>query len=279
MKELESLMGSAGHLVATWGVRIAGALVALFIGWVVAGWARRSVQRTLEKRNFDLTLGRFFANMVRYLILVGVVLGVLGVFGIETSSFAALIAAGGLAIGLAFQGTLSNFAAGVMLLVFRPFKVGDVVSAGGVTGKVVEIELFTCEFATPDNRRIIVPNSAIFGSTIENVTHHPTRRVDVSVGCDYGADIDQTRSVLESSVTEVPGVLSDPAPQIFLDSLGASSVDWQVRVWCKTEDYWDVRQAATRAVKVALDKAAIGIPFPQMDVHLDKDAVQALGRR
>jgi len=224
----------------------------------------------LEARKFDPTLTRFFANMARYAILVGVGLGCMGVFGIETTSFAAIIGAAGLAVGLAFQGTLSSFSAGIMLLVFRPFKVGDVVAAGGVTGVVEEIELFTTEFKTPDNRKVIVPNSAIFGSTIENITHHPTRRVDISVGCEYSAEIDKCRDVLESMTKTLPKVLPEPAPQVFLKELGSSSVDWQVRVWCKTEDYWDVWQATTRATKMALDAAGIGIPFPQMDVHLDK---------
>jgi small conductance mechanosensitive channel len=262
--------------ILDWGVRIVGVLIALFVGWLVAGWSRRAVYNSLDKRDFDVTLTRFFSNLLRYAILIGVVLGCLGVFGIETTSFAALIASAGLAIGLAFQGTLSNFAAGVMLLIFRPFKAGDVVNVAGVIGAVQEIELFTTEMKTADNRCLIIPNSAIFGSTIENLTRHTTRRVDVDVGVAYDADIDQARMVLESVPATVEGVLSDPAPQVILLALGASSVDWQVRVWVKTEDYWTVRDAAIRATKQALDRADIGIPFPQMDVHLDPPAVEAL---
>lgn len=277
--DISHLLSTLTDIGTTWGLRVIGVLVALFIAKLVAGWAKRSITNTLEKRKFDQTLTRFFANMARYAILAGAVIGCLGVFGIETASFAAVIAAGGLAVGLAFQGTLSNFAAGVMLIVFRPFKVGDVISVAGMVGAVEELELFTTELTTPDKRRLIIPNSAIFGATIENITHHETRRVDVPVGTDYGADIDETRKVLEEMAPKIPGVLSDPAPQIFLAGLGASSVDWQVRVWCKTSDYWDVLQATIRDTKVALDGAGIGIPFPQTDVHFDGDALAALGKK
>ncbi len=253
----------------TWGMRIVGVVVALFVAWVIAGWARRSTVRALEKRNFDPMLGRFFANVFRYAVLTGAVLGCLGVFGIQTASFAAVIAAMGLAIGLAFQGTLSNFSSGIMLLIFRPFKVGDVVTAAGQTGAVVEVELFTTELCTPDNRRLIIPNSEIFGKTIENLTHHETRRVDIPVGVSYGADLDKTREVLVAAAKEVPGVLADPEPVAFLDSLGDSAVNWQLRVQCNTADYWAVRQATVRAAKRGLDAAGLSIPFPQMDVHVN----------
>jgi small conductance mechanosensitive channel len=196
-------------------------------------------------------------------------LAALGMFGIRTTSFAAVIGAASLAIGLAFQGTLSNIASGVMLLIFRPFTVDDVINAAGITGKVIEIGLFTTAFDTLDNRRIFVPNALIFGGTIENVTFHEKRRVDVSVGTDYGADLDEVRAVLDAAVATVQGILDDPEPQVYLVELGGSSIDWSVRVWCVTDDYWEVRERTTRAVKIALDTASIGIPFPQMDVHLD----------
>ncbi|MFK7988372.1 MAG: mechanosensitive ion channel family protein [Sandaracinaceae bacterium] len=249
--------------------RIVGVLVALFVAWIVAGMVKRALLRGFEKANFDKTLSRFISNMSRYAILVFSVLGCLGVFGVETSSFAAVIAAAGLAVGLAFQGTLSNFAAGVMLLVFRPFKIGDVVDAGGAVGAIAEIDLFTTEMTTVDNQKVIVPNSSIFGGKIVNVTGHPQRRVDIDVGTDYGADLQEVRDVLEAMAPKIEGVLSDPPPQIFLKSLGGSSIDWQVRVWCNTEDYWDVWQRTTHQTKDTLDKAGVGIPFPQMDVHLD----------
>ncbi len=276
---LENMIAKGYNLLTTWGIRIIGVLVVLFLAWIVAGWAGRAAMRRFEKSDFDQTLSRFFANMIRYAIIIATGIGVLGVFGVQTASFAAVIAAAGLAVGLAFQGTLSNFASGVMLLVFRPFKIGDVVNAAGQIGMVSEIDLFTTEFTSFDNRRIIVPNSSIFGSTIENITHHPTRRVDVAVGTEYSADIDATRKVLESIPAQVEKALTDPEPQIFCGELGASSVDWQLRIWAKTEDYWDVYQDTIKLTKKALEEASIGIPFPQMDVHFDEPNLKALGGR
>lgn len=277
--DVDAILTALNEQVAPWGVKIVGALVALFFGWIVAGWISRTALKAAKSRNLDATLSRFFSNMVRYLVLTAVVLSVLGVFGIETSSFAAIIGAAGLAVGLAFEGTLSNFAAGIMLLVFRPFKIDDVVEAGGTFGVVVEIELFTTTIKTLDNQKIIVPNKAIFGGTIKNIGAYPERRVDIDVGCDYGADIDDCRAALEEALPLIDKALKEPAPQIFLSSLGGSSVDWQVRVWCKTEDYWDVHQSTIRAVKKVLDEKGIGIPFPQMDVHLDAAVVEALGKK
>ncbi|MEM1416443.1 MAG: mechanosensitive ion channel domain-containing protein [Myxococcota bacterium] len=274
----DKILSALNEQVAPWAAKIVGALVALFVGWMIAGWIGRRLKKFVEKRNIDQTLGKFVANLVRYLVLIAVVLGVLGVFGIETSTFAAVIGAAGLAIGLAFEGTLSSFAAGAMLLIFRPFKVGDFVEAGGETGFVQEIELFTTEIRTLDSRKKIIPNSKIFGDTITNISAYDTKRVDIDVGADYGADVDATRAALEAMAPNIPGVIADPAPQIFLKGLGGSSVDWQVRVWCKTEDYWDVWQATIRATKYALDEKGIGIPFPQMDVHLDQDVVEAFGK-
>ncbi len=264
-KILQQLAGFATE----WGVKIVGVLFGLFVAFWIAGRLRDSIQKNLEDRKFDPTLSRFFANMVRYGLLTGAILGLLGVFGVQTASFAAVIAAAGLAIGLAFQGTLSNFATGVMLLVFRPFKVGDLIAVSGHTGFVEAIDLFTIEMKTPDNIKIIVPNKNVFGANIENYTHHPIRRVDVPVGVDYSADIDKTKEVLAAAAKSAEGVLEDPAPVIFLKELGGSSVDYQVRVWCKTEEYWNVYQSTIRATKMHLDEAGLGIPFPQMDVHFD----------
>jgi small conductance mechanosensitive channel len=246
-----------------------GAILLIALTFWTARWAHRATHRSLERGGMDPTLTRFSSNLARYGVLVLGGIAVLSVFGISVASFAAILAAGAFAIGLALQGTLGNFSAGAMLLIFRPFKVGDVVSVAGVTGKVVEIDLFTTQFDTPDNRRIVVPNGAIFGSTIENITFHPTRRVDVDVGTDYGADLRATRGVLEQVARTVDGVLQDPEPQVYLKQLGGSSIDWAVRVWTLTPDYWAVRESLTQGIKDALDEAEIGIPFPQLDVHFD----------
>ena len=253
----------------TYGAKVVGALVGLFAGYIVAGWLGKTVRTVGEKRGLDTTLTRFSANIVRYLILIAVVISVLGVFGIQTSSFAAIIGAAGLAVGLAFEGTLSSFAAGAMLLIFRPFKVGDFVDAGGVTGTVEELELFTTIIKTVDNRKIIVPNSKIFGDTIVNYGAYPKRRVDIDVGCDYSADIDETRAALVEAIGKLENVHEDPAPVVVLTGLGGSSVDWQLRLWVDTANYWGVKEAGLRQVKYTLDEKGIGIPFPQMDVHVD----------
>lgn len=258
-------------------LQVLGVIVALFAAWIVAGGASRLLRRTLEARAFDATLTRFFSKLLRYAILTFAAIGCLGVFGIQTASFAAVLAAAGLAIGLAFQGTLSNFAAGMMLLIFRPFKVGDLVKVDGELGTVEEIELFTTELKTADARRIILPNSGVFGSKIENISHHPKRRVEVEVGTDYGAELEATRRVLEAAAGQIPGALTDPPPQVFLAGLGASSVDWKIRVWADGGVYWDVYQATVAQVKKALDAAAISIPFPQRDVHFDAETLKALG--
>lgn len=249
------------------------ALVLLFVVFIAAGWARRIVRNGLQRANVDITLTKFFSNMARYAVLVIGVIAVLARVGIETASFAAILAAAGFAIGMAFQGTLSNFSAGIMLLVFRPFKVGDLVTVGGETGVVDEIELFTTNLNTPDNRRIIVPNSSVFGATIENMTYHETRRVDVEVGTDYGADLDETRRVIEAACATVEGRLPDMGVEAYLVSLGGSSIDWQARVWCNSSEYLAVKDRLTKAVKNGLDAANISIPFPQTDVHIDGSVV------
>jgi len=256
-----------------YGVPVIGALVILvatFIGGkIIAG----AVRKSCEKANVDVTLSRFFGKLVYYLVLVVGVMFALSTCGVEVTSFAAILAAAGFAIGMALSGTLSNFAAGVMLLIFRPFTVRDVINAAGVTAKVNAIELFTTTLDTPDNRRFIVPNGAIYSGNIENITHHAERRADVNVGVDYSADLDQTREVLTKaaeSLKEFNIEGEDRGFQVYLLDLGDSSVNWVVRFWTTAADFWGVKEKLTRAVKMHLDEAGIGIPFPQMDIHLDK---------
>lgn len=251
------------------------AVVLIIAVFIAAGWARNIVGKAVRKANVEETLARFLSNITRYIVLIAGGVAILGTLGIETASFAAVLAAVGFAIGMAMSGMLGNIAAGVMLLLFRPFKVGDVVEAGGIRGKIFEIGLFTTVFDTPDNRRIIVPNNAIFGDNIENVSFHDTRRVTVAVGTDYGADIDKAREVLMEAAKNTPSILEDPAPVVYLKELGGSSIDWDVRVWVNRADFWDVQDRLTRDVKYALDNAEIGIPFPQMDVHLDSKIAQS----
>lgn len=264
----------AWPLIITYAPKIIAFFIALLAAKILAGWTGKLTKRALSRA--DDSLQRFLSSLAKYTVLTIGVVSALGYLGVETAGFAAIVAASGLAIGLAFQGTLSNFAAGVMLLLFRPFKVGDYVEVSGEGGFIEGIELFTTEIKTTDNKRVIVPNSGIFGANITNFTHHATRRIDIPVGTNYSADIDQTRKILETVPGRVEKAINDPVPQIFLSGLGASSIDWQVRVWAKTEDYWTVYQNTIMETKKALDEAGIGIPFPQRDIHLDSEVIQAL---
>ena len=245
------------------------AVVLIVAVLLIAGWVRRITERSLTRARVEQTLSRFLANVVKVLILVAGGIAILGTLGVETTSFAAALAAAGFAIGMALSGTLGNVAAGVMLLLFRPFKVGDAVTVNGVTAKVFQINLFNTEFDTFDNRRVIMPNSSVFGNTIENISHHATRRVDVTVGTTYSSDIDKAREVLMEAARSTEHILPEPEPAVVLTGMGASSIDWAVRVWVNAPDFWAVKDRLTRNVKVALDEADIGIPFPQMDLHID----------
>lgn len=256
-----------GPIVKEYLVPSIVSLLLIVFGYMAATAIGRMVGNTVSER-IDVTLGRFAGKLATNCILILVFLGILGKFGIDVTGFAAILAASGFAIGLALQGALSNFAAGIMLLVFRTFKVGDFVGIGDSEGIVHEIDLFTTRLNTLDNRHLILPNGQVFGSVIENYTYNRVRRVDVSVGVEYAADLRQTRNVLEGAIAVVPGAVADPASQVVLIDLGDSSVNWQVRVWTRPENYFDVREYVTGAVKEALDAANISIPFPQLDLHV-----------
>ena len=239
----------------------------MIVGYLFASFMGRVIGEMVTKR-VDKTIGRFTGKIVQNTIVVMVLLGALGYFGVDVTSFAAILAAAGFAIGMALQGTLSNFAAGVMLLIFRPFQIDDYINVADTEGTVEEIDLFTTKLNTPDNRHLIIPNSKIFGETMVNFTRNSNRRVDVNVGVSYDADIRHTRQVLEDAIQNIPGVLSTPESKVVLVELGDSALAWQCRVWSKTEDYWTVRESVTERIKYALDDARIGIPFPQMDINV-----------
>lgn len=259
-------------LVSTWGVRVLGALAVLVIGRWIAGRIHNGVRRGLERADTDRTLVQFFASLAYYLTLAVVVIAVLNLFGVETTSLIAVLGAAGLAVGLALQGTLSNFAAGVMLLVFRPFRPGDYVDIAGTAGSVAEIGLFTVSLNTPDNVRIIVPNSSIYGQTIRNYATNATRRNDLVVGISYGDDIGTAIATIEKILAEDPRVLKEPAAVVATSELGESSVDLVVRPWCSKDDYWALRFDLTRRIKEALEAAGCSIPFPQRDVHVFRES-------
>ncbi|MFP4356126.1 MAG: mechanosensitive ion channel family protein [Phycisphaerae bacterium] len=249
---------------------IAGALVLLVIGAIISAWFGRRISGLLQRSKVEKTLARFLGRISSWGMFLLAILACLSIFDVQTTSFAAIIGGSALAVGLAFQGSLSNLAAGIMLMIFRPYKIDDLVELADETGKVAELRLFFTLVDTFDNRRLMIPNSEIFGSVIENWTFHDKRRVDVPVGVEYPADLDKTRQVLTDCTKNIPGILEDPAPAILLIELGDSSINWQVRVWAPADEYLAVRDATVRAVKQALDAADLGIPFPQMDVHLFK---------
>jgi len=266
--DANQLLQTITALVSTWGLKVVGAIVLLAIGRMIAGWGRKAVRALLERGETDPTLVPFVAGLVYYLLLAFVVIAVLGMVGIQTASLVAVLGAAGLAVGLALQGTLSNFASGVLLLVFRPFRVGDFIEAAGVAGSVKAVHIFTTELATPDNVAIVVPNSAIWGQVIKNYAAHDTRRVDMVVGIGYGDDIDVAIATVKRVLGAESRLLADPTPTVAVSELGDSSVNLVVRPWCRREDYWDVRFGLTRQLKEELEKAGCSIPFPQRDVHL-----------
>ena len=258
--------------VTTYGLQALGAVVILLAGKVGSSLGARIVVGLLQRAKADATVTSFVSSLVRYGILVFAVIAALAKFGVQTASFVAVLGAAGLAVGLALQGSLSNFAAGVLILIFRPFNVGDFVTIGGASGTVVLIGIFTTTLHSPDNQKIVVPNSAVTAGTIVNVTANETRRVDLRASIGYGDDIGKATGVLEGIVAAHPKVLADPAPVVRVVELGESSVDFVVRPWVNTPDYWDVYFDLTRAIKEEFDKAGICIPFPQRDVHLYRSA-------
>lgn len=255
----------AGYLL-----RGLGFLLVVLVGRFIASKVRTTIRRKLDKPSMDQTLVKFGANISYYAIFVLAVLAGLQTLGVQTASFVAVLAAAGFAIGLALQGTLANFAAGILLLIFRPFNVGDYVEVGGEKGYVRDLQLFFTKIDTRKNELVIVPNGDIFGSTIRNLFFYDEIRVDCAVGTDYPEDIDATRRVLLNAAATIEDRIEERGEQATLVSLGDSAIIWDVRIWCHPDDFFRLNQELTRAVKYGLDEAGIGIPFPQMDVHVDQ---------
>lgn len=256
-------------LITAWGLGVIGALAILVIGWALSRWAENMTRRALTRSSrIDVTLTGFLSSLVRYLVLIFTVIAVLNQFGVQTASLIAVLGAAGLAVGLAMQGTLSNIAAGVMLLIFRPFRVGDYVEVSGQSGTVASINLFITELTTPDNKQIIVPNSNIWGQSVVNYSYHATRRLDLQVGIGYGDDIDLATGIIKETLEAEERALKEPEPVIVVGNLGESSVDLTVRVWVNAADYWPLKFDLTKRLKQTFDARGVGIPFPQMDVHL-----------
>lgn len=260
-----------GPLALQWGTNLVLAILILIVGYWIAGKVGKSV-RGLGKRyeNLDSTLFNFLGSLARYIILAFVFIAVLNRFGVQTASIIALLGAAGLAVGLALQGAMSNLAAGVMLMIFRPYKSGDFIDAAGNFGKVEEISLFTTILRTFDHQQIIVPNGKIWGEQIVNHSHHPIRGVEMTFGVSYDSDIDKTRKVIQKVFDDHPHILSDPAADIAVSTLNDSSVDFITRPFVMGEHWFDVRYSVPEQVKKALDKAGIEIPFPHRKVILYK---------
>ncbi len=267
--QMEQLAETAYTLVLTYGPKLLLAIVTLIVGL----WLIKRVVSAADKHftaRADPTLGRFMSNLASVLLKAVLLIAVASMVGIETTSFIAILGAAGLAVGLALQGSLSNFAGGVLILMFKPFKVGDVIEAQGYIGTVREIQIFNTILKTGDNRIVVIPNGALSNSSLVNINQESTRRVDLVFGIGYDDDIDKARSIIESVIAQEERILKDPAHLVVVSALADSSVNFTVRVWVNTPDYWGVNFAMQEAVKKAFDAQGISIPFPQQDVHLHR---------
>ncbi len=265
--------------ISIYAINIIGALLIFIVGKWLARKIANLLAKFMEKNNVDLTLVNFLKNLTYYTLVVLVVVAAVGRLGVNTTSFLTIIGAAGLAIGLALKDSLSNFAAGVMLVLFKPFTIGDVVSTAGITAKVEKITIFNTLFCTADNQLVIVPNNKIISDIITNINAKDTRRIDLVVGIGYSDDMAKTKDILERLAQEDSRILTDPAPTVAVAELADSSVNLVFRPWAKTADYWAVRFDLTENIKNALDEAGISIPFPQQDVHLfveKEEAVQVM---
>lgn len=265
---MEEILNKIYQLLTVYGLKVLAAVAIFVIGRWVAKGVRKLVERIMVKSNVDSTLISFVSNLAYIGLLAFIVVAALGQLGIQTTSFIAVLGAAGLAVGLALQGSLANFAAGFLLIMFRPFKVGDLIEAAGVFGVVEAIQIFTTQLKTPDNKTVIVPNGRIADDNIVNWTVKGTRRIDMVFGIGYDDDIDQARSLMADIIAQDERILKDPAPKIAISELADSSVNFVVRPWVKVEDYWGVHFDLTEKIKKAFDAAGVSIPFPQRDVHV-----------
>ncbi|MDP8236244.1 MAG: mechanosensitive ion channel [Candidatus Erginobacter occultus] len=266
--DIQNLPDQLTIFLAEYGLKLIGAVLILIVGRILSGLLRKLVTRILGRLKTDPAIVSFSGTLVYVLILIFTVVAALANLGVEMTSFIALIGAAGLAIGFALQGTLGNFAAGILILIFRPFKIGDWISAAGVLGRVSEIQIFETVLVTADNIRITVPNGKIYGDVIENITTLGTRRLEVEVGISYSSSIKKAHEILLNLCRSDPRVLAEPAPQAVVSELGDSSVNFKVRPWVKVDDYWDLKFDLTRKIKETFDEQGIEIPFPQRVVHM-----------
>ncbi len=252
------------------GVKVATALAIYLIGKYLVKILIRGIGALMQKQGIDKTLERFVCNLVRISLMVVIIIAAIDALGVKTTSFIAIFGAAGLAVGLALQGSLSNFASGVLIVLFRPYRVGDFIEAAGIAGSVEEVQILTTILKTGDNKQIIVPNSQIMDSIITNYSANDTRRVDMTIGVSYDDDLDKVRKTLEELIGAEDRILPEPAPLIAISALADSSVNFVVRPWVNSGDYWGVMFDMTEAIKKRFDQEGISFPFPQQDVHLYK---------
>lgn len=266
--DMDNIGETVGSLAAEYVPQLATAIVVLVVGLWVIKLVSRALEKGMGAAKVDATLARFLGSLASVVMKALLFISVASMVGIATTSFIAILGAAGLAIGLALQGSLGNFAGGVLILLFRPYKVGDVINVSGVTGTVQSIEILNTVLSTPDNRRIIVPNGTAANSILTNFSSHDTRRVDIVFGVGYDADLKQAKDVITAVIHAHEKVLKDPAPMIVVSALGDNAVDITTRSWVNAADYWDVFFQLTESGKLALDEAGINIPYPQRDVHI-----------
>jgi len=265
---MENLQTWISENAVDWAIQIGIAIAIFIVGRYLARKISNLVQRAMTRAGTDAILVGFIGNIAYGLLLVAVVLAALDTLGVNVTSLMVIVGAAGLAVGLALKDSLGNFAAGVMLVIFRPFKIGDFITAGGTSGVVDEIGLFATLMHTPDNQRIIVPNSSIIGGNIINVSTLPTRRIDLVFGISYDDNIGQARDIIKSVIGADERILKDPEPSIVVGELGDSSVNINVRPWCNSGDYWPIRADLLETIKIRFDEAGISIPYPQQDVYM-----------
>ena len=270
--DTQAIAAGLTQVISSYGLRVLGAIALLIVGWIASKIVRGSVRKLCVRGDVDETLTPFIASLSYYAVLTFVLVAVLSLFGIETTSFIAVLGAMGFAVGLAMQGTLSNFASGVMLLVFRPFDVGDFVEAAGQAGSIREIGIFSTVMHTGDNIRIVVPNSSIYGGVIRNYSANETRRNDLVVGISYDDDIGKAMETIRAVLAADSRVLKDPEPVIAVSEMADSSVNLVVRPWCDKGDYWPLRFDLTRSLKERLEQAGCSIPYPQTDIHVHRES-------
>jgi len=271
METIQQWYNEHSAMIISYAIGFVIAVLIYWIGSKIAKSASNLTAKLMTKRKLDSIVVNFIKNIIYGILMIVVIIAALGQVGIETTSFVAVIGAAGLAIGLALQGSLSNFASGVLIISLRPFKSGDFIEAGGVAGVVEEIKLFSTFIRSGDNKQIIVPNSSVVGSAITNYSTKPTRRIDLVIGVSYDADIKKAKEVLTEVTVNNKSVLQDPAPVIAVSELADNSVNFVVRPWVNSSDYWPTYFELLETIKIRLDEEKIGIPYPQMDVHIHKN--------